>query len=111
MAYLSAEAASSRLGRAYDAKNKAFLDEQAGIIASSLSPGLPCPVCGSTEHPHLAVLSAVAPTEAEVKAAKAAYEKAQKETEQASGKASSVPRIIVAVAAISVFLSAPRFME
>ena len=93
-AYLTAEAASSQLGRAYDAKNKAFLDEQAGIIASSLSPGLPCPVCGSTEHPHLAVLSAVAPTEAEVKAAKAAYEKAQKETEQASGKASTQRGIV-----------------
>lgn len=93
-AYLTAEAASSQLGRAYDAKNKAFLDEQAGIIASSLSPGLPCPVCGSTEHPHLAVLSAVAPTEAEVKAAKAAYEKAQRETEQASGKASTQRGIV-----------------
>ncbi len=88
-AYLAAESKSSQLRQAYDAKNKSFLDEQAGIIASSLSPGLPCPVCGSTEHPHLAVLSEIAPTEAEVKAAKAAWEKAQKETEQASGKAST----------------------
>ena len=93
-AYLAAEAQSSRLRQAYDAQNKAFLDEQAGIIASALSPGLPCPVCGSTEHPHLAVLSEGAPTEAEVKQAKAAYEKAQKATEQASGKASTQRGIV-----------------
>lgn len=93
-AYLAAEAQSSRLRQEYDAQNKAFLDEQAGIIAASLSPGLPCPVCGSTEHPRLAVLSEGAPTEAEVKKAKAAYEKAQKATEQASGKASTQRGIV-----------------
>ena len=93
-AYLAAEARSSRLRRDYDAQNKAFLDEQAGIIASSLSVGMPCPVCGSTEHPHLAVLSEDAPTEAQVKAAKAAYEKAQRETEQASGNASTQRGIV-----------------
>lgn len=93
-AYLEAAEKSSKLGQAYDAKNKAFLDEQAGIIASSLSAGTPCPVCGSTEHPHPAVLSESAPTEAEVKASKVSYEKAQKATEQASGKASAQRGIV-----------------
>ena len=88
-AYLSAEGESSRLKQVYDTRNKAFLDEQAGIIASSLTAGMPCPVCGSLEHPHLAVISASAPTEAEVKQARADYETAQKKTEQASGKAST----------------------
>ena len=87
--YLTAEAKSSQLKQEYDAKNKAFLDEQAGIIASSLSVGMPCPVCGSLEHPNLAVISESAPTEADVKQAKADYESAQKKTEQASGKAST----------------------
>ena len=87
--YLTAEAKSSLLKQEYDAKNKAFLDEQAGIIASSLSVGMPCPVCGSLEHPDLAVISESAPTEADVKQAKADYETAQKKTEQASGKAST----------------------
>ncbi|MBE7086680.1 MAG: SMC family ATPase [Clostridiales bacterium] len=32
--------------------NKAFLDGQAGIIASGLEDGVPCPVCGSTTHPN-----------------------------------------------------------
>ena len=93
-AYLAAEALSSRLGQDYDAQHKAFLDEQAGIIAASLPAGMPCPVCGSTEHPHLAVLPEGAPTEAQVKAAKSAYEKAQRETEQASGKASTQRGIV-----------------
>ena len=87
--YRKAEAESTRLLQLYEARHKAFLDEQAGIIASSLTDGSPCPVCGSTQHPHLAQLSAAAPTEAEVKAAKAAYEKAQTETERASGAANT----------------------
>lgn len=31
-----------------------FFKEQAGILAEKLEQGKPCPVCGSTEHPHVA---------------------------------------------------------
>ena len=79
---------SGRLGQIFESCNKAFLDEQAGIIAQKLVPGAACPVCGSTEHPAPAALTAEAPTEADVKKAKMAYEKAQKETEEASREAS-----------------------
>ena len=88
-AYLTAAENSSNLLRTYEEKNTAFLNEQAGIIASRLTPGAPCPVCGSTDHPHLATLSAKAPTEADVKKAKTAYEKAQAATETASAAAST----------------------
>ena len=88
-AYLDAETTSSQLKQEYDAKNRAFLDEQAGILAATLTIGLPCPVCGSTEHPCPAVISESAPTEADVKNAKADYESAQKKTEQASSEAST----------------------
>ena len=88
-AYLIAAETSANLLRSYEEKNTAFLNEQAGIIASRLTPGAPCPVCGSTEHPQLAALSAKAPTEADVKKAKTAYEKAQAATEAASAAAST----------------------
>ncbi|MBR5021452.1 MAG: SMC family ATPase, partial [Oscillospiraceae bacterium] len=88
-AYLTAAENSTALLRTYEEKNTAFLNEQAGIIASRLTPGAPCPVCGSTDHPNLAALSARAPTEADVKRAKTAYEKAQALTEAASAAAST----------------------
>ena len=85
--YLAAYENSSDLQQEYDVKNKAFLDEQAGIIAGRLKEGKPCPVCGSVHHPAPAVMADTAPTEAEVKKARKEYEKAVKETEKASSTA------------------------
>jgi len=85
--YRQAEAVSDRKRLEYDALNKAFLDEQAGILATTLIPGIPCPVCGSERHPHPATVSETAPTEAAVKQAKEAYEQAQKDTNEASAAA------------------------
>ncbi|WP_352401195.1 SMC family ATPase [Anaerotignum sp.] len=48
----------------------AFLAEQAGILAEKLEEGVPCPVCGSLEHPQKAILSQWAPTESTWKEAK-----------------------------------------
>ena len=87
-AYLKAAGESALRLREYEAKNKAFLDEQAGLIASTLTDGAPCPVCGSTDHPNLAAIAENAPTEADVKKAKNAFDAAQKLTEQASAAAS-----------------------
>ncbi|MBR6571907.1 MAG: SMC family ATPase [Clostridia bacterium] len=92
--YIDAEEKSQRLLRIYETKNKAFLDEQAGIIAGTLMAGVPCPVCGSVEHPCPAVLSDKAPTEADVKKAKKDYEAAQAETERASREASTQRGIV-----------------
>ena len=86
-AYLSADETSSRLLGEYDSLNKAFLDEQAGILAGRLNPGEPCPVCGSLHHPSPAVMAENAPTEDAVKKARKAYEKAAKATEKASAAA------------------------
>ena len=41
---------------------------QAGLLAETLQPGMPCPVCGATEHPHPAARSGHTPTDAEVTA-------------------------------------------
>ena len=93
-AYLSADAESTRLLQIYESKNKAFLNEQAGIIASTLEDGAACPVCGSTVHPNLATMSEAAPTEADVKKAKKAHDTAQKETEKASSIAGKQQGIV-----------------
>ncbi|MDY0256209.1 MAG: SMC family ATPase [Gudongella oleilytica] len=74
----------------YETLNKAYLDEQAGILAVELKDGQPCPVCGSTEHPALAVLSVMAPTKAELDKAKKAAEVAESEMTTASGLASNL---------------------
>ena len=74
--YLSASATAEEKQSTYQQLNKAFLDEQAGVLAQNLQDGIPCPVCGSLQHPSKAQLSADAPTEAQVKAAKDEAEKA-----------------------------------
>jgi len=85
--YLAASERSSQLMQEYDDLNKAFLDEQAGIIAGRLEAGQPCPVCGSLHHPTPAVMAETAPTEEAVKKARKAYEKAARDTEKASAAA------------------------
>ena len=85
---------SAQLLRIYNDKNTAFLREQAGIMASTLAEGIPCPVCGSVHHPSLAVLSESAPTEADVKAAKEKYEQANTVVNSVSGKANKQNGIV-----------------
>ena len=59
----------------YRALEEAFLRGQAGIIASSLTEGEPCPVCGSKEHPAPAMITGDDLSETTLKKAKEAKEK------------------------------------
>lgn len=56
----------SNVDTKFKAKNKAYLDSQAGILADTLKSGMPCPVCGSTEHPNIATKEEHAPTKADL---------------------------------------------
>ena len=85
--YKAAGAKADASRREYERLHRAFLDEQAGILAADLRPGEPCPVCGSTEHPVLACKSPEAPTEAALESAKQKEEKDTEAAETASRKA------------------------
>lgn len=88
-AYLALAQAAAEQLQAYTRMQRAFLDAQAGILAGSLQAGIPCPVCGSVEHPRPAVLSEHAPTEEQVKCAKTAYDDAQAAASAASESAAA----------------------
>ena len=68
----------------YEQANRAWLDAQAGVLASGLVPGRPCPVCGGCEHPSPAPLLAGAPGQEELKRLKAEAGQAAKKREAAS---------------------------
>lgn len=74
----------------YNKKYKAYLDEQAGIIAESVKEGDACPVCGSTIHPRLAEKSDSAPTKDELEKSKIAAKKAEDAAVNASVRAGEI---------------------
>lgn len=83
-AYRTAQERAEQAEAVYSRKNRAFLAEQAGILAQSLEEGRPCPVCGSLHHPVPARASTEAPTEAELNRARASAEAARQAANERS---------------------------
>ena len=87
--YRAAAAAQDEARARRDALERAFLDAQAGLLAESLTEGVPCPVCGSTHHPARALLPHTAPTQTQVEAARQAAAEADRQAQTASAAAQS----------------------
>ena len=68
--FRKAEARAEAAQSDYLEKNRAYLREQAGILAELLTNDHPCPVCGSLSHPAPAAKSAQAPSKEELETAR-----------------------------------------
>ena len=88
--YLEKASDAEKKRRDYEEKHRAYLDEQAGIIAETLTEGQPCPVCGSVSHPKKAEKSQNAPTKEQLDRDKKTCEKAEKALSEASVKAGNL---------------------
>ncbi|WP_416201343.1 MAG: hypothetical protein ACFWUD_04490 [Thermocaproicibacter melissae] len=80
--YDKAESQFLEASRAAEEADAVLLREQAGLMAAKLTDGMPCPVCGSTVHPHPASLTKGAPDEAEVRRLKAESERLREALKQ-----------------------------
>ncbi|MDN4495058.1 AAA family ATPase [Ureibacillus aquaedulcis] len=73
----------------YDLEEGKWLTNQASILASSLVPGAPCPVCGSTEHKQITSEHTVSVDETTIKNLKARLAEAEQKKYRAEAKMSA----------------------
>lgn len=88
--YIDAAREAETFRQSAAAKRQAFNNEQAGIMAGSLTDGEPCPVCGSRSHPAKAQKSESAPTQAQVESAEEAAAAAQEKANRKSADAAEI---------------------
>lgn len=74
----------------YHRQHRAFLDDQAGILAEELAENRPCPVCGSLHHPSPAVKTGDAPTREAVEASQKFWEESKNAMEETGRTAAAL---------------------
>ena len=81
----------------YKSLEAAWIEGQAAILAERLSPGLPCPVCGSTDHPAPAHSDRTLPSQEAVKDAEEAVEKLKASYDLIAGEKAGLEKKLVEI--------------
>lgn len=84
--YLQAEEEEETAKGIYEQADRQYRHGIAGILGQGLRQGMPCPVCGSTEHLHLARREQDVPDEESVKTLKAVFEEKQQRRVELHGR-------------------------
>lgn len=88
--YQAACGKEQEFGEFYRRQHRAFLDDQAGILAAELAENQPCPVCGSLHHPSPAVKTGDAPTREAVEQSQKRWEESKTAMDEAGRKAAAL---------------------
>lgn len=88
--YQAACGKEQEFGESYRRQYRAFLDDQAGILAAELAENQPCPVCGSLHHPLPAVKTDDAPTRETVEQSQKRWEESKTAMDEAGRKAAAL---------------------
>ena len=88
--YQAACGKEQEFGESYRRQHRAFLDDQAGILAAELAENQPCPVCGSLHHPSPAVKTDDAPTREAVEQSQKRWEESKTAMDEAGRKAAAL---------------------
>ncbi|MBQ8931105.1 MAG: SMC family ATPase, partial [Ruminiclostridium sp.] len=91
--YAQKQELTEKLDAEYKKKRRSYLEAQAGILAENLQENMPCPVCGSTSHPHLATKPVDVPTKEELDLLEKNLGKAEKASNDAREEAGKLKGI------------------